>query len=331
MAQASIQVTDLELLLSEEEYRLLYLICSLRRRGYGYQRIARFLHEKGLFKEKKLRTLAKWVERFLKRWMQRLGVSSIEELYDLLNRSKTRAVYKCRISDATNPSTTESKSLKPWVEPVLAVKHLGRTERLVLAAMSVLDRAATPSQVLAIIREYNPLLGSMLSRGAVLQAIKRLVRRGLVVPLYRRISINGSERLVRSRGYYRLAFKDYVYVENFCVDGERIWCKKLMGFPAPLSYALALASIRGRLYPIESMELVVYVRDLDQEACSLRQLGWTYTAVYYNPSEGNKVDIRLNYPPIKAHVTERTRLLRLAHRTLEHAIKTLERAINATA
>ena len=136
--------------LSWEDRRLLSIICGLRLQGYGYQRIARFLQEKGWFRGKKLRTLAKWVERYLKRWMDRLDVSSVEELYNLIIRSRPRAINKCRISNATNPSTTESKWLKPWVEPIVAARRLGRTPILSPRLAYLIDRLKEAGSKIAL-------------------------------------------------------------------------------------------------------------------------------------------------------------------------------------
>ncbi|GEM_PF-5570642 len=312
----------LDLLFTWEEIFLLKKIVELRLSGWGYYRIGRFLVENGYIRKRSYEAAKKWVMRFIKRAMKRLDLSSEEELYKYI----ANKCFKPRHRDigtffGTTPSTNLDNSFKQWGggsseelpsrEDLVRLRgdkweyyaRLGRTQKLVLAAFSILERNASPSEILSIIKQYFPTIGARLTRQAVFQAIKRLVKRGLLIPIeyYDR----KKKVKVRARGRYTYTYSVPVLVENFRVDGVWVIRKTVTKSPVPLDYALALAAVRGLVKNPESIELKQYLDPgsrTSYEGDLLHKLGVTYIGIYRDKErEAWNIEARIHNPPYKAH------------------------------
>ena len=185
----------------------------------------------------------------------------------------------------------EDSGQNPKTEPLLPVglegcARLGRTQRLVLDALATLLPPVHPSVIVAYIKEE---FGFKLSRNAVWQALKRLEARGIVEK-----SPKGLYKLMRTH-------RSGIYVENFRVNGKQIWSTKEMGWPSSLEDALLVASLRNRTQPVEQVELFYKVGSpLGKLAEKLREMGWRQTKVYFNKSQGLKIEHQLWNSPLQA-------------------------------
>ncbi len=279
------------------EDSLVSRILELRRRGYGYERIA-----KEVFGSRN----KKWfVMRLLRRLESFSSSRSVAVSLQHPHHADGALHHNCTVEPEDVP-------LEPKTH-----RRLGPVQRLVLSTLNVL-LAATPAMILLEARRLYGLKAYALTRNKVWQALKRLERRGLV------------ERL--PGGYYRVrrsVLEREVLVENLRVNGVQVWSRSETGYPLILSDALVLAQLRGLVWPVDQVEMFLPVPRLNEKARALRSRGWGMTVIYYNESQGLKVEHRF-YSPLELHacLPEKPRWLSLFDEATKLAFEALQQLRN---
>ena len=205
-------------------YPELARILELRRRGWGYARIAKELYGDPGKRYK--------VYRLLKRFEEgRVPGSSA-----CCDDAPMEVQHKVQHEDEDGGTPAKTVPYPPSQrDPQLS--RLGRTQKLVLEALAVLG-PSTPSEIARYIwYEY----GVPYTRNSIWAALQRLKARGLV------FSDGRGRYLARKPG-------TPVYVENLRINGRIVWSTKEMGRPAVLEEALILSSLYTPGYPVDQVE-----------------------------------------------------------------------------
>ncbi|MEB3816318.1 MAG: hypothetical protein LRS46_00010 [Desulfurococcales archaeon] len=288
-----------QLPLSEEEKFLLREIARYAREGLGALAIGR-----RLWPSLNPRTAQKRVQRMIARWERLVRLSCRRGVSEPFFGSETSRRRWIRNKDGSVPPSTMLLLPEEVVEG--RVVKLGRTQRLVLAALNSLGGRARFS---AILSEYLELAGLENTveireryKNRVWHALRRLAARGLV----------GFEG-----GVYWLSGplkRSNVVVENFrgisLYGGEiQVWSKREHGRALPLSEALILAVLRGvtRVTQVELAEAIGDEENLDRYGVSI-------VKIYrdrHHPYNGRwKIEASLSNPPLKPRLEDYNTWLR---------------------
>jgi len=256
---------------------LLRKIAELRERGLGYRAIV---------KELGLGVSYKTVERWLKKYGRFINGVKVTR----------KAKTDCHVVSSFVSLEPEDKGNGSVDDiPVGRGEHgnggfshdffrgLGRTERLVLEVM-FRDPYAYWSP--SLIRRSLGLLGFKLSRNAIWAALRRLVRRGLVVyspmvTLFCGAVFRGAYRLQDPGSLF--GFADRLYVHNVRVPGDYVVVDDRA---QPLTLAFFRGVIRFGEVPVTQIE-VNYDYPMPREVLEhLKGLGWSESRIYPKPELG---------------------------------------------
>ena len=280
-------------MLSERERVLLGIILEYRKRGFGYWRIGRIL-----FPNLSPRAAQMRVIRLIKRYEKYLKRST--GFRDNNDGTGTRRLSEGCVDDSG----------------VVGVPRLGRTQRVVLAALKVLGGRARFS---AINQEVASYLGvpPWITKKRVWAALNRLKLRGVVD------SVGGVYWLRRPHG------PTGIFVENFRVRGwngvKQVWAKSVYGRPASLDEALTLATLRGASSTVQvelSSGLTKHFSKL------MGNLGISIIKIYRDPGHPwrglAKIEISFDHPPdLYPHIAERDRWIRVFLGVLRELVSSL--------
>ena len=289
--------------LSERERFLYAIVLELRNRGWGSYRIGRFL-----WPYLNPRTAQKRVQRLLKK-IEALRSSL---LHDVSQHMSQYIVEK----PEDRPRKVKMEASRG---PFTSVGRLGRTEKLVLAALENLGGRARFSAIVSEVLELVGLDKYFLARrwrNRVWQALNRLVFRGIIY---------------RDNGVYWIRYGvTNIYVEKFHVklgDGRRvfIWSKQETGRPATLQEALTLATLRGATKTLQ-VELSIPLNDskfielLDKYSISTiiiyRDQHWPY---HGKP----KYELRFDNSFLKPHILEERNWIKAINDSIKATKKAL--------
>ena len=311
------------LCLGERERALAELVLTYRSRGLGTYKLGRLL-----WPNLQPRTAQKRVQRLLAR-LERLGlpVGDPERALRVLHASSFDCLKPDEAGDETGVSIYQSESHRDSGEAEDGSVdggglRLGRTQRLVIAALRGLGGRARFSVIVAEVASMLGLEGYVSTRSMlaerVWQALYRLYRRGLVH---------------RHRGMYWLDERlggSGILVENFRVYDWRgrklqVWSKRSEGRAAALEEALALATLRGATRTIQVELSTVLGGGL---ARVMDELGITIIKIYrdkHPPYHGRpKLEISFDRPPLRPHLAEHgvwTRVYAMLQELLAKTIK----------
>lgn len=317
---------------SERELYLLRIILEYRARGYGAMRIGRIL-----WPSLKPRTAQKRVQRILaKAESAGIPVEDPEEALMALSHRLGAVETPVSISDETSRrrvSRNEDKSaegvlaLEPWESPLWGPtpSNLGRTQRLVLAALySLGGRArfsAIVNEVLALMGIEGHLIPRSRLRNRVWQALRRLAGRGIVD---------------FDKGVYWLAARfggPDLFVENFRVEtfakkNVQVWAKGGKnggGRALRLVEALIQSTLLGSLKTLQ-VEVAGILKD-ERFKDLMDTLGISIIKVYRDPSYPYlmwpKLEIAFERPPLRPNIAETERWVSAYH----NVVKELRRAM----
>lgn len=239
---------------------VLQRIRELRERGLGWRRIAKELNIGVSY-----RTVARWWVKY-SRFLSRVTLepkTAVTSGHSFLSLEPEDRV----------PDSVDDASL--W-------RKLGPTEKLVLRVMSSDPYAFwTPSLIL----RQAGLMRYRLSRNAVWQALKRLVRRGLV--RYEPMVTLFAGAVLRGAYMLKPVFNDSVGVHNLRVPGHpRDQCVVCDDRSFPLSLALFRGNILYGDVPITQAELNSDYPMTPEVLDYLKSLGWEQTVIYPKPELG---------------------------------------------
>ncbi len=256
---------------------LLRRIKELRDKGLGYRAIVKQL---GL--SVSYRTVARWLkkyERFLNgvkvTRKAKTGCHVVSSFVSLEPEDRTKhSVDDIPVGGGGRGNGGFSRDF---------FRGLGRTERLIL---EVMFRDPYGYWSPSLIKRSLGLLGFKLSRNAVWAALRRLVRRGLVVYAPMVTLFCGAV----FRGAYRLrdpgslfGFSDELYVHNVRVPGGFVVVDDRA---QPLTLAFFRGMIRFGEAPVTQVE-VNYDYPMPREVLEyLRGLGWSESRIYPKPELG---------------------------------------------
>lgn len=264
--------------LATRECLLVALIKQYRDRGWGTYRIGRLL-----WPYLNPRTAQKRVQRLLQKWGPScLNIPAGVSIDVSINNRGTRR--------------------RGWDPEDVKITRLGRTQKLVVAALKTLGGRARFS---TIVSEVASMLGleaysngsRKVLRNRVWQALNRLVHRGIVL---------------RSRGVYWLAHRYGsvgLFVENFRVQNGRgtlqVWSKRDMGRPASLDEALILATLRGARRTVQ-VEIATILPSFDK---FMSRRGISIIKIYRDPHppyRGKaKLEVSIEGPILYPHIVAR--------------------------
>ena len=257
-------------------------IIELRRRGWGYARIAREVYGDPRKRYKVYRLLRRFEEGRITGSSPCCKDAPMKVQHELQHENEDRG--------------TPTKTI-PRRDSHLT--RLGKTQKLVLEALAILG-PSTPSEIARYIwYEY----GVLYTRNSVWAALQRLRQRGVV------FRDQKGRYLARKPG-------TPIYVENLRINGRIIWSTKEMGRPAVLEEALILASLYTSGYPVDQVELMILGdKRLNRWAEYMRRrMGWSMTVIYYNESlRSVKIEHRFHAPPLIAKLQERDTWLEYVH------------------
>ena len=281
-------------MLSEREEYLVKIILYYRNRGLGYWRIGRILFPNLSPRAAQMRVL-----RLIKRYKK------------YINRESTLT------RDNNNGTRSRRQDKEPEDDNVSPVPKLGRTQRLVIAALKSLGGRARFS---AINREVAEMIGISpeVTRRRVWAALNRLKSRGVVD------SLGGVYWLTR-----RAKGPSGVLVENFRVrrlDGVvQIWAKSRHGRPASLDEALEIATLRGAQTTVQ-VELSTGLPRWFSRL--MGHLGISIIKIYRDPGppwRGRaKIEVSYDHPPLlRPHIAEREHWIRVLLGTLRDLVRAM--------
>ncbi len=284
-------LTDLPLA-PEERYLLREIAGFVLREGLGDYSIGR-----RLWPSLNPRTAQKRVQRLLARWERLVRQCSLRNVSNRdvsILRQGEDGIIDSEDDKEEGEFRKPPDSLLYLPEPVWKgrIKRLGRTERIVLAA---LERLGGRERFSVIVNEFLLLLGLERTlenreryKNRVWQALRRLSRRGLVG--YKDGVYWLSGPVARSR----------LLVENFRGVNEygktvQVWSKKDHGYAAPLEYVLTLAALRGikRVVQVELDEILGESRILDRLGVTIIKIYKAKDQPYNNKW---KLEIALDHP-----------------------------------
>jgi len=237
-----------------------------------------------------IKTLAKSVERLLKRWASRIGCKGDVDraCQDISLCSSIEAEEASRIGKPKKQVGVSEEASS--IDPPVKGGRLGRTERLVLVVL--LANPLTPMTPAMIRAEIRERFSVELSSKAVYSALRRLMKRGWA-------ERKGDKYILGSR------FKSSdLYVENLRVGNKQVWSKRERGQPIPLSEALSLVESMGLAGEVANEGELSSYPDLTPETrrefAEVKRDGIYMTCVYYNQAEGPKIENKISYPPFTA-------------------------------